>query len=175
MCIRKIPLSMDRMFFAGFDVPAMDEWFLPEISLEQVVLMPEKRYAYVGNNNIAHAPLKWQIISEVSLMTTEEMITMDPSKFSDILQTLDAKTCEHHARKMAKMLGGSTFEKYLQAITDIVTSNAVAGKHDVMPYFQQTKKFFPGVSPDSDILERLVGLTLMSVTLRLENYQKKGS
>ena len=27
------PQSMDRMFFSGMDIPARDEWFLPEISL----------------------------------------------------------------------------------------------------------------------------------------------
>jgi hypothetical protein len=107
-------------------------------------------------------------------MTTEELITMDPSVFADILQTLDAKTCERQARKIVEMLGESTFDKYLQSIIDIVVSNAEVGKHDVMPYFQQTEKFFPGVSPDSDILERLACLTLMSVTLRLEKYRKKG-
>ena len=94
-------------------------------------------------------------------MTTEEVITMDPSVFADILQTLDAKTCESQARKIVEMLGGCSFEKYLQSIIDIVISNAEAGKHGVMPYFQQTEKFFPGVSPDSDILERLIGLNIL--------------
>ena len=107
-------------------------------------------------------------------MTTEELIKIDSAAFSDILKTLDARTCEHQARKIVEMLGGTTFEKYIQAITDIVVSNAVSGKHDVMPYFQQTEKFFPGISPDSDILQRLAGITLMLVTLRLEEYQKKG-
>jgi|GEM_PF-3463841 len=39
MSIRKNPQSMDGMFIAGMDMPARDEWFLPEISLGQGVWM----------------------------------------------------------------------------------------------------------------------------------------
>ena len=105
-------------------------------------------------------------------MTTEELITMDPSMFADVLQTLDADTCERQARAIVSMLVGSTFERYLQSILDIVVSHAETGEHELMPYVKQTQKSFPGVSPDSDILERLAGLTLLSVALRLEKCQK---
>ena len=106
-------------------------------------------------------------------MPTEKLIAMDQSDFSDFLFTLEANTCERHARKIVEMLGGHSFDKYIEEIADIVVSNAMADKHETMPYFQQTEKSFPGVLPDSDILQKLVGLTLIAVTLRIENYKKK--
>ena len=105
-------------------------------------------------------------------MTAEELITMDPAMFADVLQSLDAHACERKARAIVSMLEGSTFETYLQSIVDIVVSHAQTDEHELMPYFQQTQKAFPDVSPDSDILERLAGLTLLSVALRLEQCQK---
>lgn len=108
-------------------------------------------------------------------MTTEELIRMDPSAFSDILNgnSLSASTCEAHARNIAKMLGCSTFDEYLNAIFDVVVNHAKTGQHNVMAYYEQTASFFHGVSSNSDILERLTGLTLLSVTLRLEKLQEK--
>ena len=107
-------------------------------------------------------------------MTTEELIKMDSSVFADILNGLSASTCEAHARNIAKMLGCSTFDEYLNAIIDVVVNHAKTGENDVMAYFEQTESHFPGVSADSDILEKLTGLTLLSVTLRLEKHQKQG-
>lgn len=101
-------------------------------------------------------------------MTAEELITMDPSMFADVLQSLDANACERQARAIASMLEGSTFETYLQFIVDLVALHAQTDERELMPYFEKTQNAFPGVSPDSDILERLAGLTLLSVALRLE-------
>lgn len=105
-------------------------------------------------------------------MTTEELIATTPTVFADTLQNFDAKTCERHARKIVEILGGPTFESYLESMVDIGVSHAEAGKHDIMPYYQQTKKLFPSVSSDNDILGRLVSITLMMVTLRLEMSRK---
>ena len=41
-------------------------------------------------------------------------------------------------------------------------------QHDVMQYYKETEKLFPEISPENDILGRLVSLTLLMVTLRLE-------
>ncbi len=106
-------------------------------------------------------------------MTTEELIKMDSSVFADILNSLSASTCETHARNIAKMLGCSTFDEYRNAVIDVVVNHTKSGEENVMEYFEQTAKFFPGVSEDSDILEKLTGLTLLSVTLRLEKYERK--
>jgi len=105
-------------------------------------------------------------------MTTEELIRMEPTLFSELLLTFDANTCERHARKIVTMLGGPTFDSYLQSMTDIVISNALSGKHDVEPYFQQTENLFPGVLPDTNLYEKLTGLTLLAIALRLENKLK---
>ena len=106
-------------------------------------------------------------------MTTEELIRMDSSAFAHILNRLSASICEGHARNIVKMLGCSTFEEYLNAVIDVVVTHAETSQHNVMAYYEQTERFFPGVSPDSDLLEKLTGLTLLSVTLRLEKYLDK--
>jgi len=98
---------------------------------------------------------------------------MDSNTFADMLLTFDASTCERHARKIVQMLGESSFEKYQHSMMDIVISNAQAGKHDEKRYFQQTENFFPGVFSDNDLLAKLAGLTLMSITLRVEKYNRK--
>ena len=106
-------------------------------------------------------------------MITDEIVRMDSIEFADILPGLDEKTCERHARKIADLLSGTSYETYKKAMVNIVRNNAQSGKHNTMDYFQLTATSFPGVSPNSDILEKLVGLTLMSITLRLEKYQEK--
>jgi len=105
-------------------------------------------------------------------MTTEELIKIHTSAFTETLQNLDAKTCESHAQKIVEMLGGPTFENYLELMVEIGVDQAVAGKRDIIPYYQQTKKLFPSVSSDNDILGRLVSIALMIITLRLEKSKK---
>lgn len=105
-------------------------------------------------------------------MTTEELIRMDTSAFSDILNSLSASTCDAHARNIAKILGCSSFDEYLNAIIDVVVNHAKTGQHNEMAYYEQTARFFPDVSSNSDILEKLTGLTLLSVTLRIEQLQE---
>lgn len=109
---------------------------------------------------------------DYATMTTEELIKMHPSALAGTLQKLDAKTCENHARKILKMLEGPTFESYLELMVGISVVDAETGKKDIMPYYQQTKKLFPNVSSDNDILGRLVSVTLMMITLRLEKSRK---
>ena len=66
------------------------------------------------------------------------------------------------------MLSGPPFEEYLQVIVDAVITNVETEQHDVMQYYKETEKLFPEISPENDILGRLVSLTLLMVTLRLE-------
>lgn len=105
-------------------------------------------------------------------MTAEELINMAPSKFADVLESLDASACERQARMIASMLDGSDFEAYLQRIVDLVAAHGQTAEPDLRPYFAQTQKSFPGVSTDTDVLERLTGLTLLSVALRVDQCQK---
>ena len=101
-------------------------------------------------------------------MTTDELLKTNLTIFTAILGHLEYATCERHARDIVVMLSGTPFEEYLQVIVDAVITNVETEQHDVMQYYKETEKLFPEISPENDILGRLVSLTLLMVTLRLE-------
>jgi hypothetical protein len=103
-------------------------------------------------------------------MKTEDLVAAELEQFIDAVATLDADTCERHARAIIRRLGAPvTFEAYLYELTRVALDSQVGkSEHQIDRYYRATKELFPGVLREDDILGRLAGLMLKMMAERLK-------
>ena len=106
-------------------------------------------------------------------MTIEELLSMSQKSFATAISGFDHNTCECYVRMIIAKLQGSTFEDYVCELIQVAMPAEGGSPKDVMPYYRVTKKLFPGVSADNDILGRLSSLMLLMIVQRLENEKTK--
>jgi hypothetical protein len=82
---------------------------------------------------------------------------------------MSANSCEQYARAILGRIGGPSFEQVMMRI--IQTAAPKDGGYppsDPDTYYLAVSELFPHVAEDSDVVGRLVLLTMLAGTLRLE-------
>ena len=86
-----------------------------------------------------------------------------------LVKPLSANNCEQYARAMLARIGGPSFEQLMKRI--IQTAAPKDGgdpPRDPDTYYFAVRELFPHVAEDDDVVGRLVLLTMLTGTLRLE-------
>jgi hypothetical protein len=86
-----------------------------------------------------------------------------------LVKPLSANNCEQYARAILGRIGGPSFEQLMIRI--IQTAAPKDGGHaprDPDTYYFAVREQFPHVAEDNDVVGRLVLLTMLAGTLRLE-------
>ncbi|MBD3334618.1 MAG: hypothetical protein GF355_03795 [Candidatus Eisenbacteria bacterium] len=106
-------------------------------------------------------------------MTTAELIVAEQDLFIAAVANLDGDQCEEHSRAIIRRLGEPTsFETYLYELTRLAISIGGSSEEQITQYFRVTKRLFPGISPEDDVLGRLTSLMMKMMAERLKPLAK---
>ena len=85
---------------------------------------------------------------------------------------MSADSCEQCARAILGRIGGPSFEQLMMRILQTAAAKGVSPPpSDPDTYYFAVRGMFPHVAEDSDVVGRLVLLTMLAGTLRLEAHQ----
>ena len=95
-------------------------------------------------------------------LTTDELLRIDLSGFIDAVAQLSAVSCEAHVRELLERLDGPSYDEYVRKLVDV----ALTDSPSIDDYYFATRRRFPHVSSDDDVLGRLCALAMKMVVDR---------
>ena len=96
-------------------------------------------------------------------LTTDELLRIDLPSFIDAVAQLSPASCEAHVRELLKRLDGPSYDEYVMTLVDV----ALTRSPSIDDYYLATRRRFPHVSPDADVLGRLCALAMKMAVDRL--------
>ena len=116
-------------------------------------------------------PLHGAVI-DMAHIELDRMLNCTVDDLTALVKPMSANNCEQYARAILGRIGGPSFEQVMIRI--IQTAAPKDGGHPGHPrrgpdtYYFAVSELFPHVAEDSDVVGRLVLLTTLAATLRLE-------
>jgi hypothetical protein len=113
-------------------------------------------------------PLHGAVI-DMAHIELDRMLNCTVDELTALVKPMSANNCERYARAILGRIGGPSFEQVMIRI--IQTAAPKVGGHpprDPDKYYFAVSELFPHVAEDSDVVGRLVLLTMLAATLRLE-------
>ena len=106
---------------------------------------------------------------DMAQIELDRLLNCTVDELTALVKPLSANNCERYARAILGRIGGPSFEQLMVRI--IQTAAPKDGSHpprDPDTYYFAVGDLFPHVAEDDDVVGRLVLLTMLAGTLRLE-------
>jgi hypothetical protein len=110
---------------------------------------------------------------DVALIELEQLLGCSVDELIALVKPMSADSCEQHARAIFTRLGGPSFEQLMMRILQTTANDVTPPSSDPDTYYFAVRELFPHVAKDSDVVGRLVLLTMLAGTLRLEAHQSR--
>jgi hypothetical protein len=104
----------------------------------------------------------------------DRLLNCTVDELTALVKPLSASNCERYARAVLGRIGGPSFEQLMIRI--LQTAAPKDGGHppkDPDTYYFAVRELFPHVAEDNDVVGRVVLLTLLAGTLRLEAHRDR--
>jgi hypothetical protein len=109
---------------------------------------------------------------DVALIELEQLLGCSVDELIALVKPMSADSCEQYARAILGRLGGPSFEQLMMRILQTAAAKGVSPPpSDPDAYYFAVRELFPRVANESDVVGRLVLLTMLAGTLRLEAHQ----
>jgi hypothetical protein len=108
-------------------------------------------------------------VIDMTQIELDRLLNCTVDELVALVKSLSANNCEQIARAILGRIGGPSFEQLMIRI--IQTAAPKDGGHpprDPDRYYFAVRELFPPVTEDNDVVGRLVLLTMLAGTLRLE-------
>ncbi len=104
---------------------------------------------------------------DMAQIELDRLLNCTVDELTALVKPLSANNCEQYARAILGRIGGPSFE---QLMVRIIKTAAPGGHTPTDPdtYYFAVRELFPHVAEDNDVVGRLVLLTMLAGTLRLE-------
>jgi hypothetical protein len=115
-----------------------------------------------------HYPLHGAV-TDMAHIELDRLLNCTVDELTALVKPMSANSCEQYARAILGRIGGPSFEQVMMRI--IQTAAPKDGAYpptDPDTYYFAVSELFPHVAEDSDVVGRLVLLTMLAGTLRLE-------
>ena len=106
---------------------------------------------------------------DMAQIELDRLLSCTVDELIALVKPLSADNCEQYARAILTRIGGPSFEQLMKRI--IQTAAPEDGSdppRDPDTYYFAVRELFPHVAEDDDVVGRLVLLTTLAGTLRLE-------
>jgi hypothetical protein len=116
-------------------------------------------------------PLHGAVI-DMAHIELDRLLNCTVDELTALIKPMSANNCEKYARAILGRIGGPSFEQVMIRI--IQTAAPKNGGHppsDPDTYYFAVSELFPHIAEDNDVVGRLVLLTMLAGTLRLEAHQ----
>jgi hypothetical protein len=109
---------------------------------------------------------------DMALIELDQLLGCSVDELIAFVQSMSADNCEQYARAILGRIGGPSFEQLMTRIIQTAAQNdGGPPPRDPDTYYFAVRELFPHVAEDSDVVGRLVLLTMLAGTLRLEAHQ----
>jgi hypothetical protein len=108
-------------------------------------------------------------VIDMAQIELDRLLNCTVDELTALVKPLSANNCERYARAILGRVGEPSFERLMMRI--IQTAAPKDGGHpprDPDTYYFAVRELFPHVAEDNDVVGRLVLLTMLAGTLRLE-------
>jgi hypothetical protein len=104
----------------------------------------------------------------------DQLLGCSADELITLVTPMSASNCEQYARAILGLIGGPSFEQLMMRILQTAVAKGV-GPPPSNPdtYYFAVRELFPHVAKDSDVVGRLVLLTMLAGTLRLEAHRSQ--
>jgi hypothetical protein len=108
----------------------------------------------------------------MALIELDQLLGCSVDELIALVKPMSADNCEQYARAILDRLGGPGFEQLMMRILQTAApKDGGRSPSDPNTYYFAVRGMFPHVADDSDVVGRLVLLTMLAGTLRLEAHQ----
>jgi hypothetical protein len=113
-------------------------------------------------------PLHGAVI-DMAHIELDRLLNCTVDELTALVKPMSANNCEQYARAILGRIGGPSFEQVMiRILHTAVPKDGGRSPSDPDTYYFPVRELFPHVAEDSDVIGRLVLLTMLAGTLRLE-------
>ena len=117
---------------------------------------------------VIRCPLHGAVIDMVHF-ELDRLLNCTVDELTALVKPMSANNCEQYARAILGRIGGPSFEQVMiRIIQTAAPKDESHPPRDPDTYYFAVRELFPHVGDDSDVVGRLVLLTMLAGTLRLE-------
>ena len=102
---------------------------------------------------------------DMALIELDQLLGCSVDELIALVKPMSADNCEQYARAILDRLGGPSFEQLMMRILQTAAAKGVSPPPcDPDTYYFAVRELFPHVADDSDVVGRLVLLTMLAGT-----------
>jgi hypothetical protein len=115
------------------------------------------------------AVLPYAQVINVAHYELDQLLGCSVDELIALVKPMSADNCEHYARAILGRIGGPSFEQLMiRIIHTAAPKDGGRSPSDPDAYYFAVRELFPHVAEASDVVGRLVLLTMLAGTLRLQ-------